>query len=50
MTELAILGNIAYAQRGKTLYYDGKAHKFTNSDEANKRLSRTYREGFKLSV
>ena len=50
MAEIGLIGNIACTQKGKTLYYDGKAGKFKNSEEANKLLRRTYREGFALAT
>ena len=49
LTELGLLANVAYRQKGQTLYYDGKAGRFTNSGEANSGLERIYREGFRLS-
>ena len=48
MTELGLLGNIACTQRGKILYYDGKAGRFKNSEEANTLFRRSYRDGFAL--
>lgn len=50
LTELGLLGNIATTQKGKTLYYDGKAGRFQNNDQANGLLRRAYREGFRLTT
>ena len=49
MSELAIIGNAANAEPGKSLEYDGKKGRFKNSEEANKMaVSRTYRKGWEL--
>ena len=50
LTELGELGIVATAINGKALYYDGKAGKFQNSDEANRLLKRDYRAGFTLAT
>jgi predicted dehydrogenase len=42
---LSHLGNIAY-QVGRQLTFDGKAEKFVNDPEADKLLTREYRQGF----
>ncbi len=46
-SEQMLLGLVAY-RVGKKITYDGKKGRVTNSDEANKLLSRTYRKGWKL--
>ena len=48
MSETALLGNIAYTQKGKVLTYDAKAGLFVNNDEANKLLKVSYRQGWEL--
>ena len=46
-TETILLGNIALrVGKGKKLEYDGPNMKFTNSDEANKYVTKEYREGW----
>ncbi|MDX9971700.1 MAG: Gfo/Idh/MocA family oxidoreductase [FCB group bacterium] len=47
MIEQLLLGLAAYRAGGK-LEYDGAAGRFTNNEDANKFLSRTYREGWSL--
>jgi predicted dehydrogenase len=47
LTETILLGNAAI-RAGEKLEYDGKAGKVTNVKDANKFLSRAYREGWKL--
>ncbi|MDH5380296.1 MAG: gfo/Idh/MocA family oxidoreductase, partial [Cyclobacteriaceae bacterium] len=44
---LAHLGNIAY-RLGKVLKFDPKTEKFVNDKEADKMLTRDYREGFEV--
>jgi len=44
---LAHLGNIAY-RTGKVLTFNPEAEKFVNDPEADKMLSRNYREGFEV--
>ena len=48
LSETGSLGNIAIRRKGKILHWDAKKMKFTNDDEANKLVSRTYREGWSL--
>ena len=48
LTAFALMGNIAARVKGKLLY-DAKKHQFTNSDEANKLMTRKPREGWYLS-
>ncbi len=52
-TEAILLGNIALrvGQLGKKLEYDAEKMRFTNSDEANKYITKEYRKGwdFKLA-
>ena len=43
-TTLCNLGNISLRVGSKRLLWDGKAERFTNCDEANKLVKRTYRE------
>ena len=47
-TEAILLGNIALrvGKMGQKLEYDGKAMRFTNSEEANKWLTKEYPEGW----
>ena len=47
MIEQLLLGLVAY-RVGKKIEYDGAAGRVTNSEEANKLLSRAYREGWSL--
>ena len=47
LTEFVLLGNIAKRTQSK-LYYDTENMKFTNNSNADKYLSRTYRQGWKL--
>jgi len=44
---LAHLGNICH-HRGQVLEFDPMAGKFTNDDDANKMLTKTYRKGFEV--
>ena len=46
-SSIGLLGNIAY-RTGRTLEFDGEAEKFVNDDEANKCLTREYREPYVL--
>ena len=49
MSEIALIGNAANAERGKILEFDGKAGRFKNSNEANEMVvKRSYREGWAL--
>ena len=45
LTAVALMGNIAARVKGKLLY-DEKAQRFTNSEEANKLMTRTPRDGW----
>jgi hypothetical protein len=47
LTEIALLGNVAVFT-GKKIKWDGSQMKVTNAPEANKFLSREYREGWAL--
>ena len=49
LTEAVLLGNIAVRYRGETLEWDAEKMTFTNHSEANRWLSREYREGWKVS-
>jgi predicted dehydrogenase len=48
LTELALLGNIAYRFLGRELKWDGRAATFTNCAEANRYINPPYRSGWKL--
>lgn len=48
LTEAVLLGNIAVRYRGKTLQWDSENLKITNLEEANRWISRDYREGWKI--
>ena len=45
LTAVALMGNIAARVKGKLLY-DAKAKKFTNSEAANKLMTRKPRDGW----
>jgi Oxidoreductase family, NAD-binding Rossmann fold/Oxidoreductase family, C-terminal alpha/beta domain len=50
-TETILLGNIALrVGKGKVLNYDGPNMKFTNSDEANKYITKEYRSGWGIKL
>ncbi len=49
LTETMLLGVVALHSPGETLRYDGEKMAFTNKPEANKHLSREYRDGWVLS-
>jgi hypothetical protein len=48
LTEAVLLGNVAVRYRGETLDWDGTAMKITNKEEANRWLTRDYREGWEI--
>ncbi|WP_417848573.1 Gfo/Idh/MocA family protein [Thalassoglobus sp.] len=48
LTEAVLLGNIAVRYKGEKLNWNEKEMKITNNEEANKWLSREYRDGWKL--
>lgn len=48
LTEVILLGNIATRYRGQQLDWDGENMKFTNNEDANRWLTRDYREGWEL--
>lgn len=48
LTEVILLANIAIRFPKETLKWDAERMEFTNNDEANKFLSRDYREGWDL--
>mgnify|MGYP002065247059 CR=1 FL=1 len=48
LSELGLLGMIAIWMAGTKLQWDGKNMRFTNCDEANELIRRTYREGWRL--
>lgn len=48
MSEAVILGTVALRSPGVKLDWDAAALKITNSPEANARLRRTYRDGWKI--
>ena len=45
---LVHLGNVAYRVGNKQLLFDGKAERFTNSDEANQLLTKQYRRNYTI--
>lgn len=48
LTESVLLGNIGVRYRGETLKWDAAAMKITNKEEANKWVTREYRDGWKI--
>ncbi|HRQ88211.1 MAG TPA: Gfo/Idh/MocA family oxidoreductase [Bacteroidia bacterium] len=50
LTETILLGNIAVRYPNTKLQWDGEAMRFTNHDEANRWLTRDYREGWDLKA
>ena len=48
LTEAVLLGNIATRYRNQILKWDADAFKFTNLDDANKWLTRKYRNGWEV--
>ena len=48
MAEAIILGTVALNEPGKLLAWNHKKMKFSNLKEANKHLSRKYREGWEV--
>jgi len=50
LSQIAILGNIACLNKGKTLYFDAKKGEFKNNPQANRLFRRKYREGWTLPV
>ena len=48
LTELALLGNIAFRMKGQKLLWDARNMKFTNSSEANQWIKPAFREGWSL--
>lgn len=48
LTEVILLANIAIRFPKEKLQWDAEKMEFTNNDEANKYLSREYREGWEL--
>lgn len=48
LSELGLLGVIAIQMTGKKLQYDEQAMRFTNSDEATRLLTPSYRAGWRL--
>lgn len=47
-TETVLLGNVGMLFPGTKLLWDGKALKFTNSEDANKAIQHNYRTGWSL--
>jgi predicted dehydrogenase len=47
-TETVALGNVGAMFPGQKLLWDGKALKFTNSEDANKAIQHNYRAGYSL--
>lgn len=50
LTECIILGNVAIRFRNEQLKWDAENMRFTNKDEANRWLTRDYREGWDLKA
>ena len=50
LTETVLLGNIAIRFPGQTLKWDAPNMKVTNIEEANKWVTRDYREGWKIEA
>ena len=50
LSESVIIGNIAARFPGETLEFDGKALKFPKKPEANKYLTRSYRQGLAVKT
>ncbi len=48
LTEAVLLGNISYRFKGETLKWDSENLAFTNHEEANRWVSRDYREGWEI--
>ncbi|MCA9058624.1 MAG: gfo/Idh/MocA family oxidoreductase, partial [Planctomycetaceae bacterium] len=48
LTETVLLGNVAY-RSGQTLHWDAASLKVTNSDEAQKLISKEYRAGWEVA-
>ena len=48
LSEAAILGSIAVRLSGQKLMWDTEKMRFTNSDEANRYIRRTYRKGWQI--
>tara|TARA_R110002049_G_scaffold305056_3_gene501086 strand:- start:30655 stop:31986 length:1332 start_codon:yes stop_codon:yes gene_type:complete len=48
LTESVLLGNIAVRLQKEKLTWDAEAMRFTDSDEANKFISRDYRDGWEI--
>lgn len=48
LTEAVLLGNIAVRYRGQTLKWDDKAFKITSHEDANRWLTREYRNGWEI--
>jgi predicted dehydrogenase len=48
LTEAVLLGNIAVRFREQLLKWDAEALKFTNLDEANRWITRDYRDGWEI--
>lgn len=48
LTEAVLLGNIAVRYRGQNLKWDPEAMKITNLEEANRWLTRDYRDGWEI--
>jgi hypothetical protein len=49
MTEAILLGTVAIRFPGEELQWDAAAMKFKNQREANRRLARTYRNGWRVA-
>ena len=49
LSEVGLLGVIAIRMAGQKLQYDEQAMRFTNSEEANRWLTPSYRSGWSLT-
>ncbi len=50
LTEMVLLGNVAYRNGGEKLEWDARNLKITNSESANAFIKREYRKGWEFSV
>ena len=50
LTEAVLLGNIGVRYRGELLHWDDAALSITNHDQANRYLTRNYRDGWQIAA
>ena len=50
VSQIALLGDIAIHHKGKSLSFDSRTERFTNSDTANRMFDRPSREGWALPI